>query len=147
MIRPLIARSLCERILVVVSDPPESAAAVRLAAELASTSGGEVLALHVSRRDVPCRGPSAADIGLRDDSGSLDAALAHLEEAGVRHHVQRWQALDDRVLEAVCAAADEYDATLLIAGSDRRPGLLGRFQRGLGLRLAARATRPVLLVR
>ena len=130
----------------VVSDAPESAAAVRHAVELASATGGEVLALHVSRRDVPCRGPSAADIGLCDDGSSLDAAVAQLEEAGVRHRVQRWQALDDRVLEAVRAAGDEYDATLLIAGSDRGAGFLGRFQRGLGLRLAARATRPVLLV-
>jgi nucleotide-binding universal stress UspA family protein len=132
---------------VVVADDPASAAAVRLAADLAARVDGEVLALHVSRRDVPCRGPSAAECGLREDGASLDWALGQLRRAGVRHRGERWQALTDRVLETVLAVAEEYDATLLIVGGHRPPGLLGRFQRGLGLRLAARATRPVLLVR
>lgn len=144
--RPHTAGHTFERILLVVADDRASVGAVSIAAELAARMGGEVLAVHVLRRDMPCCGPSAADCGLRRDAGSLDRALGQLREAGVRHRAQRWRALDDRVVGTVLAAAEEYDATIVIVGDERVPGLLGRFRRGLGLRLAARATRPVLLV-
>jgi nucleotide-binding universal stress UspA family protein len=145
--RPHTVGHAFERIMLVVADDSASAAAVRVAAELAASMDGEVLAVHVSGRDMPCCGPSAADCGLREDDDSLDRAAGQLREAGVRHRAQRWQALDDRVVGTVIAAAEEYDATLMIVGSERVPGLLGRFRRGLGLRLAARTSRPVLLVR
>lgn len=136
-----------QRIMVAVADDPSAAAAVRLAATLAARTDAEVLAVHVSCRDAPCCGPSAADSGLREADLSLDQAVRHLAEAGVRHRAERWQALDDRLLETLVAAADEYDADLVIVGGRRRPGLRGRLRRSLGLRLAERTSRSVLLVR
>jgi len=140
------ATSPFERIMVAVADDPSSTAAVRLAAVLAARTDTEVLAVHVSCRDVPCCGPSATDCGLRGADLSLDKAVRDLAVAGVRHRAERWQALDDRLLEALVAAADEYDADLVIVGCRRRPGLRGRFRRSLGLRLAERTSRSVLLV-
>jgi len=135
------------RIAVAVADDPAATAGVRLAAALAARTDAEVPAVHVSCRDAPCWGPSAADCGLREPDLSLDQAVSHLAEAGVRHRAERWQALDDRLLETLVAAADEYDADLVIVGCRRRPGLRGRLRRSLGLSLAERTSRSVLLVR
>lgn len=88
-----------------------------------------VLALHVWCRDVPCRGPC----GLRQDDDSLDRAVRQLREAGVRYRGERWQAVDDRIVDALLRAADEYDASLVIVGSRRRRGLRGVLRPGLGL--------------
>lgn len=139
--------SLFDRILVAVADDAASAAAVRAAAELAGTLGSEVLAVHVSCHDVPRCGPSAAECGLGVDDASLEHALRELRAAGVPHRGERWQAVHGRVLEALLQAADEDDASVVIVGSSRRPGLTGRLRRRLGLRLAARTSRPVLIVR
>ncbi len=135
-----------ERILVGVTDSAGSSAAVDAAAELAARTGAEVLALHVWCRDVPCRGPSAAECGLREDDHSLERALQRLRKAGVRSRGERWRAIDGRVLEALVAAADQYDASLVIVGARFRRGLLGLLRPGLGLRLARRCRRPVLLI-
>lgn len=77
----------------------------------------------------------------------MDQAVRHLAEAGVRHRAERWQALDDRLLDTLVAAADQYNADLVIVGCRKRPGLRGRLRRSLGLRLAERTSRSVLLVR
>ena len=145
--RPAIRGSLFDLILVAVTDGAESTAPVHAAAELAVALGSEVLAVHVSCHDVPRFGPSAAECGLRVDDPSLQRALRELREGGVPHRGERWQAVDGRALEALLQAADEADASLVIVGSSRRPGLRGWLRRGLGLRLAARTSRPVLIVR
>ncbi len=129
-----------------VANGAGSGAAVTAAADLAARTGGEVLALHVWCPDVPCCGPSAAECGLRADDDSLDRALCQLREAGVRCRGERWQTMDGRELEALLSAADEYDASMVIVGGRRRRGLRGLLRPGLGLRLARRSARPVLLV-
>ena len=141
------AGSPIQRILVAVADDPAAAAAVRLAAALAGRMDAEVLAVHVSCRDVTCCGPSATECGLRAVDASLEEAVRQLAEAGVRHRAERWQTLDDRVMVTLVAAADEYDADLVIVGCRSRPGLRGRLRRSLGLRFAERTSRSVLLVR
>lgn len=145
--RPPTRGSLFDRILVAVAEDSESTAAVHAAAELAVALGSEVLAVHVSCHDVPRFGPSAAECGLRVEDASLQRALRELRDGGVPHRGERWQAVDGRVLEALLQAADEDDASLMIVASSRRPGLTGWLRRGLGLRLAARTSRPVLIVR
>lgn len=135
-----------DRIMVAVAEGAASTAAVGAASDLAARTGAEVLALHVWCRDVPCRGPSVADCGLRQDDDSLERALCQLREAGVRCRGERWQTADDHILDALLVAADEYGASLVIVGSRRRSGLLGLLRPGLGLRLARRCARPVLLV-
>ena len=136
-----------DRILVAVAHDTASSAAVGAAAELAARSGAEVLALHVWCHDMPCCGPSAAECGLREDDASLERALWRLRESGVSVRGERWRAVDGRVVEVLLAAADEYDASLVIVGSTPRRGLLGLLRPGVGLRLARRCARPVLLVR
>lgn len=145
--RPSTRANLFDRILVAVGDDAASAAAVRAAIELAVKMSSEVLAVHVWSHDLPRLGPSAAECGLREDDPSLERALHDLREAGVRHRGERWQAIDGRVLEALLQAANEYDASLAIIGTNRRSGLRGRLRRELGLSLAARTSRPVLIVR
>jgi nucleotide-binding universal stress UspA family protein len=135
-----------DRIMVAVADGAASTAAVGAAGDLAARTGAEVLALHVWCRDVPCCGPSAADCGLRQDDDSLERALCQLREAGVRCRGERWQTVDDRIIDALLRAAHEYDASLVIVGRRRWRGLLGVLRPGLGLRLARRSARPVLLV-
>ena len=140
------AVSAFDRILVAVADDPASDAAVGVAAELAARSEAEVLAIHVWCRDVPCCGPSAAECGLREDDDSLERALSRLRKAGVRCRGERWRALDGRVLQSLLAAADSYDAGLLIVGGRRQGWLPALVRPGLGLRLARRCARPVLLI-
>jgi nucleotide-binding universal stress UspA family protein len=138
--------SAFDRILVAVGDDAASSAAVCAAAELAARTGAEVLAVHVWCRDVPCCGPSAAECGLRVDDQSLERALRRLQEAGVRCRGQRWRTLEGRLLGTLLAAADEYDASLVIVGSRPRHRLLRLLRPGLGLRVARRCARPVLLI-
>ncbi len=135
-----------DRIMAAVADDATSTAAVGAASDLAARTGAEVLALHVWCRDTPCCGPSAAECGLRQDDDSLERALCQLREAGVRYRGERWQIVDDRIMDPLLRAADEYDASLVIVGGRRRRGLLGVVRPGLGLRLARRCARPVLLV-
>jgi nucleotide-binding universal stress UspA family protein len=135
-----------QRILVAVADDAASNAAVGAAAELAARSGAEVVAVQVSCRDLPCRGPSADECGLREDDGSLERALGQLREAGVRCHGERWRTVDGRALQSLLAAADEYDANLVIVGVRRQRWLSALLHPGLGLRLARRCVRPVLLI-
>ncbi|HSR26573.1 MAG TPA: universal stress protein, partial [Candidatus Eisenbacteria bacterium] len=59
----------------------------------------------------------------------------------------RWQTIDGRVMQALLDAADQYDASLVLIGGRSRPWPLGLLRPGLGLRLARRCRRPVLLVR
>ena len=143
---PESATSPFHRIMVAVADDPSATAAVRLAATLAARTDAEVLAVHVSSHDVPCCGPSATECGLREPDISLDEAVRYLATAGVRHRAERWQTVDDRVLETLLAAADEYDAGLVIVGGRRRGWLRALLRPGLGLRLARRCARPVLLI-
>ena len=138
--------SAFDRILVAVADDAASGAAVGAAAELAARSGAEVLAVHVWFRDTPCCGPSAVDCGLREDDDSLERALGQLREAGVRCGGERWRTVDGRVLQSLLAAVDGYDASLVIVGSRRQGWLPALLRPGLGLRLARRCTRPVLLI-
>jgi nucleotide-binding universal stress UspA family protein len=135
-----------DRIMVAVADGAASIAAVGAAGDLAARTGAEVLALHVWCRDAPCCGPAAADCGLREDDDSLERALSHLRAAGVRCRGERWRTMDDRLVDALLAAADEYDASLVIVGGGRRRGPWAVLRPGLGLRLARRCARPVLLV-
>ncbi len=138
--------SAFDRILVAVADDAASRAAVDAAASLAARTGAEVLAVHAWCRDLPCCGPSAADCGLREDDGSLERAVSRLRKAGVRCRGERWQTVDGRVVETLLAAAEEYDASVVVVGSSRQHGLRGRLRTGLGIRLARRCARPVLLV-
>jgi len=140
------AVSSLDRILVAVADDAPSRAAVGAAAELAAGRGAEVLAVHVWCRDLPCCGPSAADCGLREDDDSLERALDRLREAGVRCRGERWRTVDGRVLQTLLAAASDYDASLVIVGSRRQGWLPALLRPGLGLRVARRCARPVLLV-
>jgi len=140
------AVSAFDRIMVAVADDAASSAAVGAAAELAARNGAEVLAVHVWCRDMPCCGPSAAECGLRADDDSLERALGRLREAGVRSRGERWRTVDGRVLQSLLAAADGYDAGLVIVGGRRQRWLPALLRPGLGLRLARRSARPVLLI-
>jgi len=138
---------LFDRILVAVCEDAAADAAVRVAADLAATASGEVLVVHVTCHDVPRFGPSAAACGLQADDVSLDRALLRLEAAGVRHRGERWQTVDGRIVQTLVQAADESDASMVVVGSNRKRGVRGWLRRGLALRLAARTSRPVLIVR
>ena len=138
--------STLDRILVAVADDAASRAAVGAAADLAIRRGAEVLAVHVWCRDLPCCGPSAADCGLREDDHSLERALDQLRDAGVQCRGERWRTVDGRVLQSLLAAANDYDASLVIVGGRRQGWLSALLRPGLGLRVARQCARPVLLI-
>jgi nucleotide-binding universal stress UspA family protein len=54
--------------------------------------------------------------------------------------------VDGRELQSLLAAAVEYDASLVIVGSRPRAWLSALIRSGIGLRLARRSARPVLLI-
>jgi nucleotide-binding universal stress UspA family protein len=130
----------------VVNDGQSSMAAVRAAGEIALHLDAEVLAVLVTVAEVPCCGPSAEACGLGDRGEALDWATMYLARAGVRCRSERWRAAAHQVVDSVLRAADEYDADLLVICRTRRSRLGGLLHRDLGLQVARRAARSVLLV-
>jgi two-component system sensor histidine kinase KdpD len=117
-----------ERVVVAVTGGPEGKTLIRRAARIAArSSGGELLAVHVTKSD-----------GL---TGANPAALASqrrlVESVGGTYH----QVIGDNISEALLAFARAENATQLVLGASRRswlsamltgPGIGSRTIRGSG---------------
>jgi two-component system sensor histidine kinase KdpD len=103
-----------ERVVVGLTGGPEGETLIRRAARIAARStGGELLAVHVTRSD-----------GLAGASPSTLAAQRRLVEAlGGSYH----QVLGDDVAEALLTFARAENATQLVLGTSRRGSLARRF--------------------
>ncbi|GAA4811848.1 universal stress protein [Streptomyces ziwulingensis] len=107
-----------QRILVAVDASPARHSAVRMAGEMARLTGGKVSVLHV----VASAATLAAVVPLEDDSEAttvLDEAVAVLRAAGVDAEGRIADALTTQTATTIAAAAEEFEADLLVLSPHR----------------------------
>jgi nucleotide-binding universal stress UspA family protein len=105
-----------ERILLAVDGSDESREAIRTAIELAGTSGGEVLVVHVHGKDVGFQVKD--DVETRIEAQMLiEAACDIVKKAGVPVVGDLRSARSDKVADQIIAAADTFGADCIVVGS------------------------------
>ncbi|MEU9554206.1 universal stress protein [Streptomyces fumanus] len=110
------------RILVAVDPSPARHSAVRLAGEMARPTGAKVRVLHIAASAATL----AAVVPLEDDAEAkavVDEALAALREAGVEAEGTVTTTLTTQIATTIAAAAEEFDADLLVLSPHHRGSL------------------------
>lgn len=135
-----------DRILVGVDDSDNSTPAVEWAAEIARTTGAEVVAVHAlglldrfdPQRPVPAQ-RHRVEIEQRLDT----LWCAPLARAGVRY---RHQVRDGNPVAVLLAAADEEDVDLIVVGSRGMGGYPELLLGSTSTQVAQHSKRPVTIV-
>ncbi|CAM5332737.1 universal stress protein [Streptomyces fumanus] len=110
------------RILVAVDPSPARHSAVRLAGDMARLTGAKVRVLHIAASAATL----AAVVPLEDDAEAkavVDEALAALREAGVEAEGTVTTTLTTQIATTIAAAAEEFDADLLVLSPHHRGSL------------------------
>ncbi|MGY6024641.1 universal stress protein [Streptomyces spinosirectus] len=108
-----------QRILVAVDPSPARYSAVRLAAEMAASSGAEVRVLHV----VASAASLATVVPLEDDGDAkavLDEAVAILRDKGVKTEGVLARGLTTQIATAISESAEEFSADLIVLSPHHR---------------------------
>ena len=138
-----------KRILVAVDDSPPAARALDVAVDMAHQLGAELAAVHVVDSS-PAFMPELAVVDQKKMTALRGQAVTILEKACARIPSEL---LEDGFLpegdpaEMILAAAEEWDADLIVIGNDSR-GRLAHFLLGSTAdAVIRRAKRPVIAVR
>ncbi|MEU5667846.1 universal stress protein [Streptomyces longwoodensis] len=111
-----------QRILLAVDSGPANRSVVRLAGDLARLTGARARVVHVAASSATL----AAVVSLEDDAEAklvLDEAVTALREAGVEADGVVARALTTQIAAAVSAAAEEWDADLIVLSPHHRGAL------------------------
>lgn len=144
--------------ILVPTDGSEGARnAARMAADLARTTGGRLVALHVVAPDVPdvaytglgvIGAPvslgGAAEVPAREVDPALVAVREAAREAGVP--IEDAQVTDARPADAIAAVADQRGCDLIVMSSQRHAGFIAALAGSTSQRVFKGCDVPVLLV-
>ncbi|CAL9330666.1 hypothetical protein SUDANB145_00059 [Streptomyces sp. enrichment culture] len=111
-----------QRILVAVDSGPGRHSALRLAGDMARLTGATVRVLHVATATATL----AAVVSLEDDTEAkavLDEAVTGLRDTGVDAEGAVAHALTTQVATTISAAAEEWQADLLVLSPHHRGAL------------------------
>ncbi|MFK4120859.1 universal stress protein [Streptomyces longwoodensis] len=111
-----------QRILLAVDSGPAGRPVVRLAGDLARLTGARARVVHVAASSATL----AAVVPLEDDAEAklvLDEAVTSLRDAGVEADGVVARALTTQVAAAVSAAAEEWNADLIVLSPHHRSAL------------------------
>ncbi|MGW5773892.1 universal stress protein [Streptomyces longwoodensis] len=111
-----------QRILLAVDSGPANRSVVRLAGDLARLTGARARVVHVAASSATL----AAVVSLEDDAEAklvLDEAVTALRDAGVEADGVVARALTTQIAAAVSAAAEEWDADLIVLNPHHRGAL------------------------
>ncbi|MFF9162269.1 universal stress protein [Streptomyces longwoodensis] len=111
-----------QRILLAVDSGPANRSVVRLAGDLARLTGARARVVHVAASSATL----AAVVSLEDDAEAklvLDEAVTALRDAGVEADGVVARALTTQIAAAVSAAAEEWDADLIVLSPHHRGAL------------------------
>ncbi|MEU3293995.1 universal stress protein [Streptomyces longwoodensis] len=111
-----------QRILLAVDSGPAGRPVVRLAGDLARLTGARARVVHVAASSATL----AAVVPLEDDAEAklvLDEAVTSLRDAGVEADGVVARALTTQVAAAVSAAAEEWNADLIVLSPHHRGAL------------------------
>jgi nucleotide-binding universal stress UspA family protein len=131
------------KVLVAVEDSPASDEALAEAAVVAARAGAEVLVLHVQHM-IAVQGSAIVESEAQARA-IVDRAVEKLAAQGVR----AWggSVIDHSVAAAIVAAAERFEADLVVLGSRRPTGIRGVLLGSVGHEVVSRLRRPVLLAR
>nr|BFD80840.1 universal stress protein [Streptomyces sp. Xyl84] len=110
------------RVLVAVDPSPARHATVRLAGDVARLTGAKVRVLHVA----PTAATLAAVVPLENDAEAktvVDEAVTTLRDSGVDAEGAVAGGLTTQIATAISAAAEEFQADLLVLGHHHRSAL------------------------
>jgi nucleotide-binding universal stress UspA family protein len=105
-----------ERIVLAVDGSDESREAIRTAVELAKTSGGEILVVHVHGKDTGFQVKDDAESRLEAQM-LVEAACDVVKKAGVPAVGDLRSARVDKVADEIVAAAADFGADCIVVGS------------------------------
>ncbi|MFL5999895.1 MAG: universal stress protein [Streptomyces sp.] len=111
-----------ERILVALDPSPSHESALRLAGDLARSSGAEVRVLHV----VPFTVAGDAVVSLETDADGtrlLEAAVHMLQASGLKAEGRLTRGVTQVIPRLISDAADEFKADLLVLSPHHRSSL------------------------
>ncbi|WP_330346244.1 universal stress protein [Streptomyces longwoodensis] len=111
-----------QRILLAVDSGPAGRPVVRLAGDLARLTGARARVVHVAASSATL----AAVVPLEDDAEAklvLDEAVTSLRDAGVEADGVVARALTTQIAAAVSAAAEEWNADLIVLTPHHRGAL------------------------
>ena len=131
------------RVLVAVDDSRRSRAAVAAAGELAAQHGAAVLAVH-AREIAAVAGEFVPVEAFRSGEDLLAGVAGHLA-AGGRDVETRLLEGDQPVSARIAAAAEAWEADVIVLGSRRLTDLGGLLLGSVGHDLVRRTNRPILL--
>ncbi|WP_030741545.1 universal stress protein [Streptomyces sp. NRRL S-31] len=115
-----------QRILVAVDSSPARHSVVRLAGDMARLAGAKVNVLHMATATASL----AAVVSLEDDTEAkavLDEAVTSLREAGVEAEGTVANGLTTQIATTISAAAEGWQADLLILSPHHRGSLEALF--------------------
>ena len=134
------------RLLLAVDDSDPSARAARVARDLASVGGFEVLVLHVRDKQICCKGPAWESPMECTPNELVNEVVSGLRKAGVDARAEIHSSLNRQEADDILATAEEFDADLIVTGWRPRMSLPILFEKSTGQKIAERARRPLLLV-
>jgi nucleotide-binding universal stress UspA family protein len=133
-----------ERIVLAVDGADEAGGAITAAVDLARTSGGEVLVVHVDETSAGTRaGAAFADEVARFPAGVVDAVRAQGVSARGEARVARVNAVAREIL----LAAAGFDADAIVLGSRRLGAFAGLLLGSVAYKVIQLADCPVMVVK
>lgn len=131
------------KVLVAVDDSLASDEALTDTAVVAARADAEVLVLHVQQM-IAVQGAAIVEPEAQA-SAIVDRAVGKLTAHGVRARGRTM--IDQNVAAAIVAAAERFEADLVVLGSSRPIGIAGVLLGSVGHEVVSRMRRPVLLAR
>src|SRR5215467_9601926 len=131
------------KVVVAVDEFPASDEALAEAGMVAARAGAEVLVLHVQHM-IAVQGAAIVEPEAQARA-IVDRAVEKLTAQGVRARGRTM--IDQSVAAAIVAAAERFEADLVVLGSRRPIGIGGVLLGSVGHEVVSRMRRPVLLAR
>jgi nucleotide-binding universal stress UspA family protein len=133
-------------ILLAVDPSPQAERAGALATKLATTSGDEVVVVHVTEIMAAARGGGTVDLdGDRDGINAAERHVKELEAAGVTARLVLERTFAGQVAQVIVDAAEQHGAGLVVMGSRGRTDLTSLLLGSVAHRVLHLSTQPVLI--
>ena len=137
---------MSKTILLAVDTTSHTSAAADLAGELARGTGDSVVVLHMHEFAVGRFGRIQVDCGEGEGERVASEIADRLTAAGIAATADIRKTGVGHIARAICAAADELDARMIVLGSSSAHDVPRLPFGSVALRLLHQSTRPVLLV-
>jgi nucleotide-binding universal stress UspA family protein len=137
---------MSKTILLAVDTTSHTSAAADLAGDLARGTGDPVVVLHVHEFAVGRFGRIQVDCGDGEGERVASEIVDRLTAAGIATTVDIRKTAVGHIARAICAAADELDARMIVLGSSSAHDVPRLPFGSVALRLLHQSTKPVLLV-